>query len=507
MVQVVLCCFYVVLFSVIIYKSAFFRLPALSSALTILLFGLKVLSATLLWKIFVAHYPASDADVFFVDSKVLYDSFFDQPFQFLRLFFGIGDSSELQALRSKMLIWNNTYGAFLVNDSRTLIRLNALFRFLSFGHFYVHAVFMSFLSFMGLVYIYKLFFPYLRHLWILLLIACFLFPSVLFWSSTVLKEGIIFLGLGLLLYHCQCGLRSNYTFKNAMGMTMGMLLLVLVKIYVLFALCPALLANFWIANSKHHYVVLKYTATYSLCLLFLLIAPFVSPSLDFIRVLKNKQTDFINVAKGGMVLYHDSCYVYLNYDQREKRLEPVAEHIYKLKKEFQYPSFKPGGTDTVMLDGAADTGGFRVLYTYVPARSAFQLQQIEPSLTDILKNAPFAFFNTLFIPTVYSLQKAFAGLVLLENGLLLLFILVVLFFFSKKDFPLAVTFFCFSFVLILFTLIGLITPVLGAVVRYRIPGIPFLIIGFALILDEKKLIRVYQNTKANLFKKGAYLKK
>src|SRR6185295_14228476 len=126
---------------------------------------------------------------------------------------------------------------------------------------------MSFLSFTGLVYIYKLFFPYLKRIPVILLIACFLFPSVLFWSSTVLKEGIIFLGLGLLLYHSQCGLRSTYQVKNVLGLLLGALILVFIKIYVLIALFPAFMANLWIACSSHKHIVFKYMVSYFLSLL------------------------------------------------------------------------------------------------------------------------------------------------------------------------------------------------------------------------------------------------
>ena len=49
-------------------------------------------------------------------------------------------------------------------------------------------------------------------------------------------------------------------------------------------------------------------------------------------------------------------------------------------------------------------------------------------------------------------------------------------------------YFCACFVILLFTLIGLTTPILGAAVRYKIPAIPFLVIAFLFILDKQKLI-------------------
>lgn len=507
MAQVVLCCFYVVLFVLILCKSRFFRLSGIPSLYLTGLFLLKILTATWLWSIFIKSYPASDADVFFNDSKVIYDTLFQSPKRFFQLFFGIGEDAALQALRAKMQIWNTSYGTFLVRDSRTMIRLNVLFRLFSFGYFYVHAVFMCCLSFTGFVYLYKLFAPYLRKWNVLLMIALFLFPSVLFWTSTMLKEGLIFSGLGLLLYHCQCGLRTNYSNKNVIGLITGIVLLVFVKVYVLMALCPALLANFWIAASNHKRIVFKYMMSYLFFLVLIFSGRLVSPSFDLVRILQNKQADFINVAKGGMVLFHDSTYIYVDYDVREIRLQPYAEHLYKLKKGFHYASFKTGEKDTVMIEGATDTTSFRVLYTYVPARSAFEIHQLKPSLLEVLKNAPVAVFNTLILPSLFTFKKTFAGFILAENLLLLVFVLGILIFFSKKDFPMAVVLFCFSFVVILFVLIGLTTPVLGALVRYRIPGIPFLIIGFALIADDQKIKRFYTHLKENLFKKGAYPKK
>jgi hypothetical protein len=487
MLQVVLCCLYVALFIFIINKNAFFRLPGISTRTTILLFLLKIITGIFLWNYFLTAYPITDSSAFFNDSKILYDLFFDNPSRFFQVFFGGGDDSAvLQPILAKMQIWNNTGGTFLINDSRTLIRLNALFRFFSFGQFHVHTVFMCMFSFTGLVYLYKLFYPYLQNLSFLLLCACFLFPSVLFWSSTVLKEGVIFLGLGLLLYHCECGLKKKYTYKNVIGLLIGTGILLLVKIYVLLALCPALFANVWIANSSHKRILFKYATAFCSYFLLILIVPVVFPALDFVKVIQKKQTDFINVAKGGMVLYSDSTYIYLNYQEHENRLEPFTEQTYKLKEGVQYASFRFGKTDTVMIDGANDSSIFRVLYALTPAHSSFEINKLQPSFNDILKNVPTALFNTFVLPPLFKLHKPFSSLLLLQNLLLLLFVVGVLCFFRKKQFPLALVLFCFSFVLILFCLIGLTTPVLGALVRYRIPGIPFLIIGITLMTDEQK---------------------
>lgn len=498
MTQILLCGLYTALFIFIIYKFAFFRLPGISRTNTLLLFFLKIVCTTIVWKLFLKFYPVTDSSKFLFESQILYNAFFEHTSAFFKLLFGLGDDPEMQAIRAKMIVWNKTEGSFLIVDTRTMIRLYAVLRFFSFGYFYVQAVIMCFLSFIGLVYFYKTFFPYFRNASIVLIIACFLLPSVVFWTSTVLKEGVLFLGIGLMLYHCQCGLRRYYTLKNMLGLVLGATMLIFIKFYVFIAMLPALLANFWIANSNHKRVVLKYSVVYVFFLTFLLTARFISPSLDFARVLKKKQTDFLNVARGGMVIYHDTCLVYLDYDVREARLQLVAPNTYKLKKGYKYASFKYGKTDTVWID-ASDTSKFTGYFMMVPAGSAFPIHEIKPDMIDVLKNAPWALMNGLIMPPLFEMNKAFSGFILVEN-LLILSCLLGSFFFLKKRIPLAVILFCASFIAILFVLIGLTTPVLGALVRYRIPGIPFLILIIGLLADEMKIKQVIFKVKQRLFK-------
>lgn len=495
--QLLCCSFYTALFAFIIYKSAFFRLPGISKAYTLLFFFLKIICTTLVWSVFLTYYPATDSSNFILDSRTLYTAFFESPGTFFKLFIGVGDTPELRAIRESMIVWNKTAGAFIIVDARTMIRLYTVLRFFSFGYFYVQGIIMCFLSFIGLVYVYKLFFPYFRTSPWVLIIACFLFPSVLFWTSTVLKEGVLFLGIGVMLYHSQCGLRQVYTWKNRAGFLLGAALLILIKFYIFLAMLPALLANFWIANTSHRKVILKYSIIYVFFLMFMLTGRFISPSLNFANVLNTKQTDFMNVAKGGMVIYHDTCLVYLDYDVREERLQLVAPNTYKLKKGYKYASFKWKKNDTVWID-ASDTSRFTGYFMMVPARSRFDIPKIKPDMMDILKHVPMAFVNGFLVPPLFGMNKAFSDFILVEN-LLLILCLITSFFFLKKGFPMAMALFCVSFICILFALIGLTTPILGALVRYRIPGIPFLVILIGLITDENKIRSVLLKLKQNLF--------
>ena len=115
---------------------------------------------------------------------------------------GIGnDTPEFQQYYEQMNYWARKIDSNIYNDSHTIIRFNTIVRFFSLGYYNVHTVFICFLSLIGLTGIYKTFIPYLQDKKRELLFAVFLLPSALFWGSGVLKEGLIFFALGLLIYY------------------------------------------------------------------------------------------------------------------------------------------------------------------------------------------------------------------------------------------------------------------------------------------------------------------
>jgi hypothetical protein len=44
--------------------------------------------------------------------------------------------------------------------------------------------------------------------------------------------------------------------------------------------------------------------------------------------------------------------------------------------------------------------------------------------------------------------------------------------------------FCITFVVVLFVLSGIATPVVGALVRYKVPALPFLVIALLLVVKD-----------------------
>ena len=131
------------------------------------------------------------------------------------------------------------------NDSRSVVRFNALVFPFAFGRYVVHMIVMCFLSLTGLVAVFKAFHKPFVTKTFSLAFAIFLVPSVLFWGSGVLKEGLILFGSGFLIYYFFRLINENYSIKNAAFFLLFLLLMMGIKVHILFALIPGFMILFW----------------------------------------------------------------------------------------------------------------------------------------------------------------------------------------------------------------------------------------------------------------------
>jgi hypothetical protein len=114
----------------------------------------------------------------------------------------------------------------------------------------------------------------------------------------------------------------------------------------------------------------------------------------------------------------------------------------------------------------------------VGAGSFFEMNYLDGSFKSIILQIPASFYNVFFRPEIKDLNKLLMIPPFLEN-LFILFYLIFSFYFLQKNIDFKKRqLFCFSlcFVGILTVIIGLTTPVVGAIVRYRIIIFPLLLI-------------------------------
>lgn len=420
---------YAAVFIWILRRSPFFRPAELPSAWLMIAFLLKVGAGVFLGWMYYHHYKdkyTSDTIKFFDDSGLLFNTLRKHPYDFIRMFTGIGgDEPSLRHYYVEMQAWLNK--DVLFNDNKTIIRLNTFFRFFSCGYYYVHVVFINMISFTGLYCLYLALRTELVGKHRILFVLIFGTPSLLLWGSGLLKDGLMLFALGLLLYSFTRCLEGFNLKRHLLLLAFSLYLLLFTKFYVILTVAPGLTA-WWLARRR-----------------------------------KGLKAGLIFVAVYGVLLTAG-----FNLYRINERYD-LTDLIYWKQRNFinQVKSLQPG--------------------------SAIELPPFEDSFRGIITAAPSALVRAVMRPSLFDHpDNILVVMTALENMLLLGLILLLLISCRLRPMPEASPLFYFSLfmTIIILTLVGLITPVLGAMVRYKIVVIPFLWFMVLRLVDAKK-IRVW----------------
>lgn len=489
MFGIVLAIVYSIFFLWVLRKYSFFHIEKISPNALPVIFIIKIFSGVAFWAIysFYSHYQnKADAFLYFEDGKAIFKALFENPLAYFKILIGIEDDSTLPYIDNTGH-WNLLYTYGLINESRTIIRFNAIANIFSLENYFVHMVFMCFLSLAGLTGIYKTFlsyFPDKRHE---LIGVVFLLPSVLFWGSGVLKEGLILFFSGMLIYHWFKFCKESFSIKRLFWILFFCYFLLITKTYLLAILLPSLLTYWWVAKTSFRLPEIKYTTVYGICA----VGIFVFAS-DMPFRLMDKQRQNIYMGSGGALIGkpEQEKFIYIS--------DQVKNRIIRLPEKPGYCKIVPGVpyvswyfdnyTDSVYVRSSNDTSVYWIYYDLEKSGSYINIPLLHPTWTSILKNSPNAFFTTLFRPHIFEAKKVMTFVSAIENTLIVLFILTCILFFRKEIKNKELIYFCLVIAIPLFVLIGLTTPILGAVVRYKIFALPFLLIAFLFILDKEKLL-------------------
>ena len=418
---------YTIIFLFIISKLRFFSIDGVSKKIIYIFFLIKILAGVVLSLLYMFYFPdpgKADTLVFFKDGSILYSALYENPLDYFRMLTGIGaDAPHLSHYYDQMDYWHKLFNYNLYNDNKILIRFNALACLFSFGHYFVHIVFMAFLSLSGLVAIYKTFITDMPEKKRLLLFAVFLIPSVIFWTSGLLKEGILIFAFGLFLYHTRKLTLEKFSKLNLFFSVFSLVLLGFIKFYVLAAALPAFISWIWVAKTKTNKIILKFIFVHALFIIGVIFSGYIFSDYNILKIISLKQKDFI-------------------------------EHVQTIGNVGSY----------------------------------IEIPLLDENVLSFVKNTPQALINSFFRPHILESRTIMMLLSAVENCLIIITIVFVAIYSSYKQIRNKAAFwFCISFTLLLFTLCGLTTPVLGALVRYRVPGIPFLFIALIILFDLEKI--------------------
>lgn len=432
--NVIMALCFTAIFIVVIRKHRFFKDSGLSFQILIGIFSLKLLSAIALHLLYSIYYTErSEADIFkyFDDALVLFQSFKDSPALFFKLFFSVDiQNAALTPYYDAMNFWERKIDYGIFNDNRTIIRLNAILMFVSWGNIFVHHCIASFVSLIACICLYKVFRYYFPTQHVLIAIGIFLIPSSLFWTSALLKETVVMLGLGLTMYGLHRDLHKSHTHAFII-LLLGIVVLSTVKLYVVAAFVPAIAA--YILSRKFDTI----------------------PSLVVFAGI------FI-VSIAAVVVNHILGFV------------PFLETLASKRNDF-------------IMDAAY----------YAHAQSYIEIGMIRPTLAAFVSETPIALLRAFQLPIIFYIQKPLELMPALENLVCIVLIICMAFWFKKPDKKQrAIIWFSLFFSIGLLWFVGVSTPVVGAIVRYKMPLLPFLYTSLALCIDWKKITDLLLRRKA-----------
>ncbi len=323
-------------------------------------------------------------------------------------------------------------GYFSEESNYMVTRFVALFSFVTFGRFLAISLFFSMISFTGVWRLYRFFYEQYPQLHKQFAIAILYLPSFVFWSSGILKDPLCTGALGWITYSLYGML---YRKKNP---------LVYLPILIFF--------SFLIIQVKV-YIIVSYLPFFAMFLLF-----------KNVTLIRNKFVKFLIVC--GVILGCVFGFLSIASTMQQALGGFAAGGVTKKIKNYQ--------------------ANYEAQASF--ATSNFSLGvEFDGTAQSLVKMAPAAVVATLFRPYIWESKKASTLLSSLESLAMMsltIFVLIkvgikkTLFTIISKP----IVLYCLMFSLIFALFVGATTLNFGSLVRYKIPALPFYVIGLFFIL-------------------------
>ncbi len=405
---------YFLLLSLVLIKWRWIKRTHIKTPVLLGLFSLKVVLGFALVYLYGHYYNAQSSDIYiyYKDAVYLKQLFFTNSSAFWNVIFEHNLSSPLMhEYLEPLKYWSSGSVDFIIHEKKIVILINLLLSFISFNNIYIHALFFAFIGFVGQVALYKFMRRQSKVNRLLMLFSCFLLPTFVIWSSGILKEPLILFAVGYMLYYL--GRWTNkWKAKYVLPLLFFAFLGLLLKPYVIVSLILPVGAFVLFKRQTH----LKL----------------------------QKQTGFVVVSLVGVLLLMWAL-SYTDYNPMDKLSRKQADFY------------------TVIALSETEVG------------SQLDMPQLKPKMTSLILNILPAFSRVMFKPHIYDFRSPLYIPDILQNILLLILVLTLAFKYrvpNRQERPLL--WLSVLFVIILFTLIGLVTPILGAIVRYKTIALPFL---------------------------------
>jgi len=476
----------VLLLSYIIFKAKMFKQTGIPVLLLLVLLALKFGSGLVVNNYYFDRYEEqkhSDIHKYSTDGHELYKIALENPKAYFKIFCGLyeNDPSTVQYV-NRLKNWKSHTGNYvktmgyqeakLFSSSRSMARINSLVFFVSRGHLPTQTLIFSFLSFCGIA---LLFVTFLKNLsvknWISFSILC-LAPSLLIWTSSIQKESLIILGIGLISHTL---FSKN---KNIISLFMGAILLLYVSYFTLLILMLSwFLMALYRRSSK-----LFFTTIGAAFVAFILLSTL--NNFNPMKPITSRYNLQNKIGKGGYYLesLEKGNIVYFEFAEFEKLKNTLnvknqnSLTCYELTGDLVVLDFQDGTHSDETHTLNSQSGWYYQKLKYVPAKSYVEHKILKSELMSFLSHTGSALIHTVAIPYYHISTLTIPFYI--ESILLFTFLLFLLFnnFKIKNLVPSSENMFILLFILTSLLLIGYSTPIVGNIIRHKAPAMALLII-------------------------------
>ncbi len=381
----------------------------------------KLTAALFFCMVYTLYYAeGGDTIMFFRNSQSLVKLLFVDPLSYIKILLGY------RGPEVYYIFDNDTGWPWMYRDpeSFVVVRITSIFSLLGFGNFYTTTILVAALSYWGIWKLYLVFCRMYPGLEKYFAWAVLFYPSLVFWGSGILKDTYSIMAIGWFVYSFYHGLiAKKQMFWHLLSMLLSSYILLIIKPYIVVALLPG--AFIWLTFSR-----LKQLKT---PVMRWFIAPLVIAAFLFIAV------SIIGFFSQELGAYRD-------LDSMIRKAQITQEDLTR-----------------------AEAYG----------ENFFDIGEIDGTLEGFLRLAPQAVVAGLYRPFLWDATNILMLLAGLENAFLLVISLLILWRTGVvkgikiiANEPLLI--FSILFAAIFAFAVGVTTANFGALVRLRMPLLPFL---------------------------------
>lgn len=279
-------------------KVNFFRNAGLSQTQVIILFLLKIMAG--IFYGWIGTYYGGLAQMYDTWnyhklSLEEYNLLFSDPQEYLtNLFHNAHKQNLTNFLGSSGSYWNDL-------KANIFIKLLSIFNIFSFGGYYVNVILYSFVSLFGPIALLRVMSDVFPGRKLTLILFTFLIPSFLFWTSGLGKEGIIFTGIGMIIYSVYFGLKENkWGTKRVLTIITGFLIVLALRNFVLPLVIAAIIVWLFAKRfpGKEKWI---YALSYIFFIILFFNVRYISSDLDLPAAVAGKQKEFLQIVGSSTV--------------------------------------------------------------------------------------------------------------------------------------------------------------------------------------------------------------